>query len=61
LLTAGEIYVRDLKLIVPSDCVAALHKKDHRNALSLIRTNFQADTTPAKKLNLSVLFRGKRR
>jgi nicotinamidase-related amidase len=52
LLTAGEVYVRDLKLIVPSDCVAALHKKDQRHALDLMRTNFQAETTGSKNLNL---------
>jgi nicotinamidase-related amidase len=57
LLTAGEVYVRDLKLIVASDCVAALHQKDHRSALDLMHANFQADTPPAKKLNLKKLLR----
>jgi hypothetical protein len=52
LLTAGEVYVRDLKLIVPSDCVAALHKKDQRHALDLMLANFQAETTGSKNLNL---------
>jgi nicotinamidase-related amidase len=52
LLTAGEIYVRDLKLYVPRDCVAGLNEKEHRNALALMRGSFGAITTPAHRLNL---------
>jgi hypothetical protein len=37
------IYIRDLKLFVPSDCVAGLRKDDHRQALNLMRRNFQAE------------------
>jgi nicotinamidase-related amidase len=55
LLTAGEIYVRDFQLYVPSDCVAALREKDHRNALNLIRKEFKATTTPASNLNIRKL------
>jgi nicotinamidase-related amidase len=61
LMTAGELYVRDLNVFVPSDCVAALRKTDHRKALDLMRTSFQADTTPSKNLNLNKLLRDKRR
>jgi nicotinamidase-related amidase len=57
LLTAGEIYIRDIKLAVPSDCVAALRKTDQHKALALMRTNFQADTTASKHLNLKKLLR----
>jgi len=57
LLTAGEVYVRDLKLIVPSDCVTALHKEDHRIALDLMRANFKAETTPSQQLDLRKLIR----
>ena len=49
LLTAGEIYVRDLGLFVPADCVAALRKADHRRALAIMRTSFQADTHVVEK------------
>lgn len=57
LLTAGEIYIRDLKLYVPSDCVAALRKDDHLAALKLMRANFEAVTTPAARLNLKSILR----
>jgi nicotinamidase-related amidase len=57
LLTAGEIYIRDLKLFVPSDCVAGLRPMDHRKALDLMRISFRADTRPAKNLNLKILLR----
>ena len=57
LLTAGEIYVRDLGLFVPADCVAALRKADHRRAMAIMRTSFQADSTLSKKLDLKKLLR----
>jgi nicotinamidase-related amidase len=59
LMTAGEIYVRDLKLYVPSDCVAALRRKDHQDALDIMRKSFEADTTPSAKLDLRKLLRAK--
>lgn len=55
LLTAGEIYIRDLKLHVPADCVAALKRKDHRNALALMRASFRAITMPSRALDLKKL------
>jgi nicotinamidase-related amidase len=60
LLTAGEMYVRDLRLFVPSDCVAALHARDHRNALYLMRSNFEANTDPSAKLNFAKLLRNRK-
>jgi nicotinamidase-related amidase len=55
MITASDIYVRDFRLFVPSDCVAALSEKEQRNALALMKTNFGADTTPSKKLKLNDL------
>jgi nicotinamidase-related amidase len=52
LSTASELYVRDLDVYVPSDCVAAPIKRAHRNALELMKTGFDADTTSSTKLNL---------
>jgi nicotinamidase-related amidase len=52
LLTAGEVYIRDMKPFEPSDCVAALRKTEQRYALALMRESFQADTTSSKRLNL---------
>jgi nicotinamidase-related amidase len=57
LLTAGEIYIRDLKLFVPRDCVAGLNRSDHRKALDLMRNSFKADTRSAKSINLAKLTR----
>jgi len=57
LTSAGEIFVRDLKLYVPSDCVAAQDKRDHRNALQLMKKSFKADITLSTRLNLRKLLR----
>ena len=52
MITASDIYVRDLKLFVPEDCVAALTEEDQKNALDLMQRNFGADTRPSDELNL---------
>jgi isochorismate hydrolase len=52
LTSACEIYLRDLKLHVPSDCVAAWDEREHGNALEVMRKSFQADTTPTKRLDV---------
>jgi nicotinamidase-related amidase len=57
MITASDIYVRDFRLFVPSDCVAALSEKEQRNALALMKANFGADTTPSKKLKLNNLIK----
>jgi nicotinamidase-related amidase len=61
MITAGDIYVRDLGLFVPSDCVAALTEEDQIKALELMKANFGADTTPAERLDLKVLSRAEPR
>lgn len=55
--TTGEIYVRDFEIFVPSDCVAALRKSNHRDALAIMQESFQANTTVSSKLNLNRLLR----
>jgi len=57
LSSAAEIFIRDLKLFVPSDCVAGLHQRDHRQALELMRKSFHADTAPSRTLDLHALRR----
>lgn len=52
MITASDIYVRDLKLFVPRDCVAALTDEDQKNALELMQRNFAADLSPSYELNL---------
>ncbi|HTG29332.1 MAG TPA: cysteine hydrolase [Methylomirabilota bacterium] len=52
LSTASELYVRDLDVYVPSDCVAAPIKRAHRYALELMSISFDVDTTSSTKRNL---------
>jgi nicotinamidase-related amidase len=58
LITAAELYIRDMKIYVPSDCVAALRKQDHSMALEIIRRSFAVDTTPSTQLDLRQVLRG---
>ncbi len=55
LITAADVYVRDYKLFVPEDCVAALTPSDQQKALELMRKNFGADTRPAGDIELPAL------
>jgi nicotinamidase-related amidase len=57
LVAATEAHMRDLKLIVPADCVAGLTAKDHSQAVELMRRNFQADTPEWKAIKWSRLRR----
>jgi nicotinamidase-related amidase len=52
LSTASELYVRDLDVYVPSDCVAAPIKRAHRDALALMKISFDVHTTASTRLNL---------
>lgn len=52
MISASDLYVRDLELFVPSDCVAALTDRDQRTSLDLMRKNLAADTTPSEQLDL---------
>jgi len=52
LSTASELYVRDLDVYVPSDCVAAPIKQAHRYGLEVMKISFDVDTTSSTKLNL---------
>jgi nicotinamidase-related amidase len=60
LMTAGEAYVRDLNIYVPSDCVAALDDMSHKNALQLMKEGFNAKTVPSKRIDLRKLVRSVR-
>ena len=55
LITAADVYVRDLQLFVPSDCVAALTSNDQRKSLELMARNFSADTRPSSELDFNTL------
>jgi nicotinamidase-related amidase len=55
LFTANDAYMRDLKLIVPSDCVAANTKEDNEHALQQMANVLKADVRPSGKIRLDEL------
>ncbi|MFN2491841.1 MAG: cysteine hydrolase family protein [Pyrinomonadaceae bacterium] len=55
LVTANDAYMRDFKLIVPSDCVVSETAEANSNALKQMETVLKADTRPSKALNLEQL------
>jgi nicotinamidase-related amidase len=61
LTTASELYVRDLDVYAPSDCVAAPIKRVHRDALEVMKISFEVDTTPSTELNLRKILKTARR
>jgi nicotinamidase-related amidase len=59
LFTANDAYMRDYRLVVPSDCCAANTPAKHGHALLQIRTILKADTTPQARLDLARLRDGR--
>ena len=55
LIAAGDLHVRDFRLFVPADCVAARSEREHRLCLDVMKNSFDADTTPSSGLNLERL------
>lgn len=55
LIAAGDLHVRDFRLFVPADCVAALTEREHRRSLDVMKNSFDADTTSSSRLNLAGL------
>jgi nicotinamidase-related amidase len=55
LFTANDAYMRDLALVVPSDCVASNTEEENRNALEQMRKILKADIRPATELDLEAL------
>lgn len=53
--TANDAYMRDYRLVVPEDCVAAESETLDRHALAQMRTVLKADTTPSPRLDLDEL------
>ena len=55
LFTANDAYLRDYKLVIPSDCVAA--NDAHANDLTLkyVERVLKADTRPSAEINFSEL------
>jgi nicotinamidase-related amidase len=57
LLTAGELYVRDIKAYVPRDCVAGLTPRQHRTALYVMQNSFGATLCDSRRLDLRRMVR----
>ncbi len=55
LFTANDAYMRDLKLYVPRDCVAAANAGEHDYALGQIESVLKADTSPSTALDLQAV------
>lgn len=52
LFTANDAYMRDLKLMVPQDCVAACNEGEHRFAMEQMKCMLKADIEPSCDLDL---------
>lgn len=61
LFTAADAYMRDLRVIVPSDCVTALTPAVHRAALAQMRTVLKADVVTSTAIDLARLAGPRRR
>jgi nicotinamidase-related amidase len=55
LFTAHDAYMRDYRLMVPSDCVASLTEEDDQQALAHMADVTKADVRPSKSIDLAAL------
>jgi nicotinamidase-related amidase len=60
LFTAADAYMRDYRLIVPRDCVAALSPALHRAALKQMQHVLKADVVTSTSIDLARLTRRRR-
>ena len=57
LFTANDAYMRDLELVVPSDCVASNTPEETNAALAEMAKVLKADTGGSEELDFSALNR----
>ena len=57
LFTANDAYMRDLRLVVPADCVASNTEEENRYALAQMAKVLKADTHPSTDLSFEALGR----
>ncbi len=55
LFTANDAYMRDYRLVVPSDCIASNTPEDNSYALKQMADVLKATTTPSTELDLEAL------
>ena len=60
LFTAADAYMRDLRVIIPSDCVTALTPAAHRGALAHMRTVLKATVVASTRIDLARLVPSRR-
>jgi nicotinamidase-related amidase len=60
LFTANDAYMRDFKLVVPSDCSASQSQEDNQNAFKQMQKVLKADIKRSAELNLKELHARKR-
>jgi nicotinamidase-related amidase len=60
LFTAADAYMRDLEVIIPSDCVTALTVPAHRQALAHMRRVLKADLISSPAIDFGRLARSRR-
>jgi nicotinamidase-related amidase len=53
LFTAGDAYMRDLKLAVPQDCVAACNDTEHQFAMNQLQCMLKADIAPSDDIDFA--------
>ena len=58
MFTANDAYMRDFKIVVPSDCVVSETEEENQYALQQMAKVLKADTHPAGDLNLQGLKEG---
>lgn len=57
LFSANDAYMRDLNLIVPSDCVVSNTESENRHALEQMQKVLKADITPSNDLDLGKMLK----
>ena len=55
LFTANDAYMRDFNILVPRDCVASNTAEENEQALKLMETVLEVDTTPSTELDLEAI------
>jgi nicotinamidase-related amidase len=60
LFTANDAYMRDYRLIIPSDCIASNTGPENKQALDLMRKFLRADTRPSSRISLPIARKKKR-
>lgn len=55
LFTANDAYMRDYRLVIPADCVAAQDETENQRALKFMERVLKADIAPSDKVDLNAM------